>query len=261
MMRFLPITAAAMLLVPAAGNAQESDAETDPAGSRELIRQWVQTERIISEEKTAWQVEKQQMQELLGIYLKELALLDEELKQAGASAEFVDENREKWESGLAGYREARELLRDTMTRLLPRMRKLALRFPKPLQEELETELGLCNAPGALDEPRDVLKSIIAVLNAASRFNRTVTLVKETRSVSDQKKITVNVIYLGLCRAYYAADSGETAGTGSPAGEGWSWSQVPGIAQDVRSMIAVYQKAAQPQIIELPVQLQTGKPSP
>ena len=73
-----------MLLAMVASHAQESDLTADPESSRELIRQWVQTERIISEEKSAWQVEKQQMQELLGIYQQELKLLDEELNQAGS---------------------------------------------------------------------------------------------------------------------------------------------------------------------------------
>ena len=44
----------------------------DPAASREMIRQWVQTERILSEEKTSWQVEKKRMQDLLDLYQKEL---------------------------------------------------------------------------------------------------------------------------------------------------------------------------------------------
>ena len=90
----------AMLLTMVASHAQEGDLAAEPVSSRELIRQWVQTERIISEEKSAWHVEKQQMQELLGIYQKELKLLEEELGQAGSSAELIDENKEKLEASL-----------------------------------------------------------------------------------------------------------------------------------------------------------------
>ena len=138
------------------------------------------------------------------------------------------------------------------------MRKLVTRFPQPLQEELTTEINVLDGSNALDEPRDVLKSIIAVLNTASRFNRTVTLVEETRAVSDEKKITVKVLYLGLCRAYFTSGSGETAGVGSPTSEGWSWAQRPEIADEVLRIMAVHQKSSQPQIISLPVQLQTGE---
>ena len=64
-----------------------------------------------------------------------------------------------------------------------------------------------------------LSPIIAILNAAGSFNRTLTLAEETRTLANEKKITVSVLYLGLCRAYYAADIGPLAGTGVPAATG------------------------------------------
>ena len=70
--------------------------------------------------------------------------------------------------------------------------------------------------------------------------------------------TVKVLYLGLCRAYFTSGSGETAGVGSPTSEGWSWAQRPEIADEVLRIMAVHQKSSQPQIISLPVQLQTGE---
>ena len=49
------------------------------------------------------------MQELLEIYQQELKLLNEELNVAGGSADLIDENREKLDSGLAQYREAKQI--------------------------------------------------------------------------------------------------------------------------------------------------------
>ena len=116
---------------------QETDdavQEIGPSHSRELIKQWVQTERLISEEETSWQVERQQMQDLLEIYQQELKLINEELNVAGSSADLIDENKEKLESGLAQYREAKRMLRSSMASLVPRMQKLVGRFPAPLVE-------------------------------------------------------------------------------------------------------------------------------
>lgn len=255
---FLNIVAFALIAV-AEVRGQGSEQEHDIAGSRELIRQWVQTERLISEEKTAWQIEKQQMSDLLNIYQKEMKLLDEELSVAGASAELVDENKEKLEAGLVQYREARQMLREAMGRLLPRIKKLVKRFPDPLLEELDADLDFLNSPEALESPRDVLKSMIAVLNAAGRFNRTLTLADETRTLANGKRISVNVIYLGLSRAYFTAETGALAGFGMPSDtEGWSWAEAEGIAEQVRKTIRVYLKSEQPQLIDLPVQLQSGE---
>lgn len=265
------MTLLAVITCHAQEQNNKAEQEVNPSNSRELIRQWVQTERIISEEKTTWQVEKQQMQDLLEIYQQELKLLNEELNLAGSSADLIDENKEKLESGLAQYREAKQILRSSMASLVPRMQKLVGRFPAPLVEELGSDIDLIRSPQALDKPRDVLKSIIAILNAAGSFNRTLTHAEETRTLANGKKITVSVLYLGLCRAYYAADVGPLAGTGVPAATaatadtaataaagGWLWTEDGGIADQVRRTIAVHKKSAQPQLVELPVQLQTGE---
>ena len=261
----------AVMVCHAQQKTDDAVQEIGPSNSRELIKQWVQTERLISEEKTSWQVEKQQMQDLLEIYKKELKLINEELNVAGSSADLIDENKEKLESGLAQYREAKQILRSSMASLVPRMQKLVGRFPAPLVAELDSDIDLIRSPEALDKPRDVLKSIIAILNAAGSFNRTLTLAEETRILANGKKITVSVLYLGLCRAYYAADVGPLAGTGVPAATGatgatgdtaaaggWLWAEDGDIADQVRRTIAVHKKSAQPQLVELPVQLQTGE---
>ena len=262
------MTLLAVITCHAQEQNNKAEQEVNPSNSRVLIRQWVQTERIISEEKTTWQVEKQQMQDLLEIYQQELKLLNEELNVAGSSADLIDENKEKLESGLAQYREAKQILRSSMASLVPRMQKLVGRFPAPLVAELDSDIDLIRSPEALDKPRDVLKSIIAILNAAGSFNRTLTLAEETRILANGKKITVSVLYLGLCRAYYAADVGPLAGTGVPAATaatadtaaagGWLWTEDGDIADQVRRTIAVHKKSAQPQLVELPVQLQTGE---
>jgi len=228
--------------------------KVDPTVSRELIRQWVKTERLISEEKSAWKVEKQRMQDLLGLYQKELKLLSEEIADAGSSVDFVDEEKKKYETELKQYREAQQLLRVAMARFLPRMKILMSRFPQPLIGELTTEVDLLSSPEALKKPRDVLKSMIAVLTTTDRFNRSITIAEETRKLPDGKKMTANVIYLGLCRAYYATSSGDTAGIGIPGEDGWTWKSEPGIADDVRRAMAVYQKSEQPQLVKLPVKV-------
>jgi hypothetical protein len=139
------------------------------------------------------------------------------------------------------------------------MQSLSKRLPEPLQEELRVDVEFINTDAALDTPRDILKSIISILNAAGNFNRTITLVEETRSLDNGKKITVNVLYLGLCRAYYAADLGPLAGIGEPSIEGaWSWTENADIADQVRKTIAVFRKSSQPQVVDLPVQLQLGR---
>ena len=54
----------AVMVCHAQQKTNDTEQAVQPSRARELIKQWVQTERLISEEKTSWQVEKQQMQDL-----------------------------------------------------------------------------------------------------------------------------------------------------------------------------------------------------
>lgn len=237
----------------------DEPAAIDPTATRELIRQWVLTERLVSEEKSTWQVEKKQMQELLDLYQKELKLLNEELSKAGGSVGMVDEQKETYQKELKEYRDAQSLMTETLARLLPRVRSLIPRLPHPLQDDIAADTDLLNAPNSLEKPRDVLKSMLAVMAASSRFNRSITVVEETRTTTGGVKRIVDVVYLGLARAYYASESGDTAGIGIPGKDGWQWQPKPELAKDVRRTIAVYRKESQPQLIKLPISL-TDEPS-
>ena len=247
------------LLLASCLSAQETPppevpTQIDPTATRELIRQWVQTERLISEEKTAWQVERNRMQELLDIYHKELKLLNEEIDQAGSSTELVDERKQTYEKELKEYRDAQRLLSDAIARHLPRVRKLLTQLPEPLQQKLDADIELLLAKDALEKPRDVLKSMLAVMAECGRFNRSITVVEETRELPSGKKMTVDVIYLGLAQAFYAAEQGDTAGVGRPSKTGWQWQEQPKLAKDIRATLAVESKERPPQLISLPIQI-------
>ncbi len=234
--------------------AQGKKDTLDPAAKRELIKQWVQTERLITEEKNTWKVEKQRMQDLLNIYQKELTLLNEEIEKAGASAELADDRKGELESELKAYRDAQRLLIDSLTNMLPRTRNLIKRLPDPLQKELSTDIDLLSSPDAMEKPRDVLKSILNVLTSAGRFNRSVTVAEQTRELGSGEKMTLNVLYLGLARAYFASSAGDTSGIVTLGEDGWNWQDKPELADDIRRAIAVYKKDQQPQLIQLPVGL-------
>ena len=236
-------------------------AQIDPTVVRELIKQWVQTERLISEEKTTWQVDKKRMQELLDLYQKELKLLNEEIAQAGSSAEMVDERKQTYEKELKEYRDAQRLLSDAMARLLPRVLQLLTQLPEPLRQKLEADIELLQSKDALKKPRDVLKSMLAIMAESGRFNRSITVAEETRELPSGKKMTVDVIYLGLAQAFYTTEQGDTAGVGRPSQTGWQWQEQPKLAKDIRSALAVERKDSPPQLISLPIQLSDASTTP
>ncbi len=239
--------------------------------ARAMIRQWVKTERLISEEKMQWNVDQSHMRELLKVYQTELKLLTEELKKAGEVAQDVDRRREQAKKDIAAHREARQELKNALSRQLPRMLRILPLLPPPLQKEIAENAEVLYRKDAMEKPRDVLKSMLAILTSAARFNRTITVVEETRLMKGGKKRLVQVMYLGLARAYYAAASGDIAGIGIPqasnqpsnqsdlATNHWRWESRPELASRIRQAIAIYNKDKQPQLIQLPVSIHAPIP--
>lgn len=225
----------------------------DPSASRELIRKWVESERIVSAEAAAWKTEKQSMQDLLNIFQKELTLLDEELAAAGASVDNVDLDKENYTTSIRGFSNAQKALDQYLTALVPRLQRLITFFPEPLMDEIVNDVkGLEGAKTT----RERLKAVIAVLNAAEKFNRSIHVSEETRAMADGRQMQVDVIYLGLCRAYYCTRAGSIAGIGTPASKGWQWSENGSVADEVRQVIAIYHALEQPEVVQLPVQILT-----
>ncbi|HCL97787.1 MAG TPA: hypothetical protein DHW77_08490 [Verrucomicrobiales bacterium] len=57
-------TFAFLFFLPCSLIGQSEGTAVDPVETRELIRQWVAAERLVSEEKAAWQVEQKRMQSI-----------------------------------------------------------------------------------------------------------------------------------------------------------------------------------------------------
>jgi hypothetical protein len=214
--------------------------------ARETIRAWLEAEDTISKEKEDWAVEKTTMAELLALHRKELALLDEELSKAGMSASGHDERMKNARAELQRLQTARRKTAAALARQIPRILRLAAVFPKPLRAEANDDLATLEAWKPADEVRDALRALLGTLSKAEAFNRRVTRTRDVRNGRE-----VDVLYLGLARAYYLGAG--TAGLGQPGPDGWTWREEPDIAPPLKHALAVLDKKRPPEILRLPVQ--------
>lgn len=215
---------------------------------RETISKVVEVEMTESREASDWQARKESMDELLGLHRRELALLDEELSKAGASAEQYAAEREKLEGEIAELKHVRGKWREVIQGLRGRVLGLIQRFPKKLAEEVEAQRYALEEWTQDDEPRDAVRAILEVIGAAEQFNRRITRTTEVRDGRE-----VEVIYLGLTRAYYADRSGH-AGIGVLGAEGMRWESRAGIAGEVVKALDQLDRKRPPELVELPLQI-------
>jgi len=215
---------------------------------REAVRGWIEVEDRISAEQSGWQVEKERMGRLLGLYREELALLDEELEKAGSSAGGHEERMESARKELARLRVAQISAAETMATAVPRLLKLAGQFPEPLRAEASEDLASLRAWKVGDAPRDGLRALLGVLSRADAFHRRLTRTREVREGRE-----VEVLYLGLARAYFVGDG--RAGIGVPKAGGWEWTEQPELAGELEKALAMMDQKRAPGVVSLPVQVE------
>jgi hypothetical protein len=215
--------------------------------AREAIRGWMEAEDAISRERADWAAQKATMAELLALHRKELALLDEELSKAGMSAPAHEARMAKSRKAVARLRAARRRAGETVAVAVPRMLRLAGMFPDPLRAEAREDLASLEAWRPGGDPRDALRALLGAVSKAEAFHRRVTRTREVRGGRE-----VEVVYLGLARAYYVG--GGRAGVGVPAPGGWKWTEDPGLEKPLARAIAVLDRKRPPEVVELPVKI-------
>lgn len=241
------LSAALLFLLPVV-LAEETASDAAIVELRATIAKIVDAEVLASKESADWQGRKAQMAALLELQQRELKLLNEELAEAGASAGSFDERKREAEADLAELKEVRRAVKQVVAEAQPRMIALVQSMPEPLLKEMELERISLESWTAEDEARGGLQAILGIVAKAEQFNRRI-----TRSVEERDGREVQVIYLGLARAYYADRSGN-AGLGDPGPDGWKWQSKPEIAGEVRSALDQLDRKRPPEVVELPVQI-------
>ncbi|GAA5480905.1 hypothetical protein Hsar01_00109 [Haloferula sargassicola] len=216
---------------------------------RETIAQIVDVKSQVSAERSGWETRKAEMNELLGLHRRELELLNEELEKSGTSTGDYDARKTEAEQEIAKLKAARRTAGEAVARNRERALALAAMFPKPLAKEAEVERLALEGWKPGDEPRDGLQAILGLVTKAEQFNRRVNRASEVRDGRE-----VEVLYLGLARAYYADRSGN-AGIGVPAEGGWKWEGRPELAGEIVKAFDELDRKRPPELVELPVKIQ------
>jgi hypothetical protein len=227
--------------------ADEPDASV--AALRETISRIVDTQTLESKERTDWEARKAEFAALLELHRREIELLDEELEKAGQSAPGHGESSDAMKAEIESLKEIRRLAKEAVARNVPRTVALSARLPDPLRKDCETEIASLRVWNPADEPREALQSILSVLAKAQQFDR-----RLTRSTEIRDGREVDVLYLGLARAFYA-DRKEGAGIGQPGADGWTWTVKPEIRGELLSAFDMLDKKRPPAMVRLPLAIQ------
>lgn len=247
----LTVTSLALVMGSLIGGSlvgDEPEADAQVIELRETISKTVDVKVIASQELTKWKIAQASMNQLLELHREELRLLENELKTGGLSAEGHDQRTEDLNYKISELKKAREEMDSAVTRNKSRVQAIAKSFPEPLRDDLSPELITLKRWQSGDEPRDGLQAILGILSKAEQFNRRITRDKQVRN-----KREVEVIYLGLGRAFYV-DKMSNGGVGEPARDGWVWTANERIADQIQMALDELDKKRPPEAVKLPIKL-------
>ncbi len=224
---------------------------------RTKIEKWVETQQLISQEKSEWNVDRESLKatkKLLEQEKKALALEVAELEESNTA---TDEERRDLLLERGEFQRASRSLEERIRALEEQVLAIVPQLPEPLQQRLELlVVQIPEDPQSTKVPLGQrLMNVLGVLAQAEKWNSTATFIGETRSVGGDEKVQVRTLYWGLGQAFYVDAQGRTAGIGHPGASGWEFTSDPDLVDDARLLLDIYEgNVDNIQFVDLPVEI-------
>jgi FtsZ-binding cell division protein ZapB len=254
----------ALLLLSVIG-AREGRAEAGAGGQapavetvRSTLARWVETQKILSRERSDWQVGKELLEQRIALIQGEIGALEERTRQVREGAGETDRRQSEVVARNASLRDAAAALHEMIGGLEAKTRRLLVALPDVLKERvapLSQRLPAAQGQASQTSLSERFQNAVGVLNEINKFNRDVTVTSEIRRLPDGTSAEVRALYLGLGQGYYVSPRGDLAGVGLPAPEGWQWSPANELAPEISEAIAILENRAVPAFVPLPVSIQ------
>jgi hypothetical protein len=218
----------------------------------ELIT-WVDTQKAIAETKADWSSEKEIVLDLISLLKQEKDKLTDSIEKLDESSDATDKLRTELNADKEKLLASNEALEAVVPNLEAKTRELLTKLPDPLLQEIDPlvlRLPEADKPSRLPISQRLL-TVVGILNKIDKFNTGITITSEIRSIGENS-VEVKTLYYGLAGAYFASETADYAGIGSPAAGGWTWTENAEISTDIVNLIKTYEGAREASFVSLPV---------
>jgi len=224
--------------------------------TRSALNKWVETEQLISEERSDWKVEQSILSDTVALLTDELARLEGALEDLDASATAADEERTQLAAEKESLNAASSVVKASIGALESQTREIVRSLPDPLTERIKPLIRRLpeNSNKTALSLGERVQNVVGILSQADKFNATLTETSESREISEGKVVEVRTLYWGLAMAYYVDSSGDYAGIGVPAADGWEWPRIEGAGPAIKALMDVYSGSGDIEFVEVPAQI-------
>lgn len=220
------------------------------------LTKWIETQQIISHERNDWQQGREILVSRLELVQREVALLEEKIKQAEASVAEADKKRAELVAENDLLKADGSNLAVSVGEMESRILRLVRQLPEPMQGKLSplTQRVPADTAESRVSVAERFQNVLGILNEVNKQNGEITVSYEVRELANGRPSEVRALYVGLAQGYYVSASGE-AGVGTPTADGWAWKPSAILAKDVLNALEILQGKQTPAFVPLPVRIQ------
>ncbi len=234
----------------------EDDMGQKIENTRTIIEKWVETQRIISQEKKDFEIAKEMLNERIELVEREIESLKGKIGEAEENIAEADKKRAEMLDENEKLKEASSSLNDVLATLEGRTKELLASLPEPIKNRVKPlSQRLPEEPEKTElSTSERFQNVVGILNEVDKFNQEISVTSEVRTLEDGSSVEVASLYVGLGQAYYASANGEVAGLGLAAPGEWDWQSANEAAEQISKAISILKNESVASFVQLPVQV-------
>ena len=241
-----------MIILVLSGAAFGAQAE-ELDQTKEALSKWVETRKLISEEKQKWELEREILGDRIDLVRNERDTLNSKIHETQSLITDADKKREDLVKEKDELKNASATLVNRIFTLERDVLALLPTLPEPVQERIkalsqripkteESDLSLSER----------YQNVIGIINELNKGAGEITVVSEVKKLSDGSNAEVQTMYIGYAAGYSCNNNGDVAFIGTPTSKGWKWEQDNSIAQTVADSISILKNEKVAAFMPLPV---------
>ncbi len=248
-MKFIQRLISAALLIACVPIAKAADSAVQQVD--QLATQWTTLQRQQDVLLSSWRSEKPVLEQQLDLLERESKSLSEVFEQSSKQQGQVEQRRLELLQQQTTLEQEQAATAASLGRITAALHALHSQLPPPLVTAWDKELG------KLDQPErsasDKLQLALVLLGQLADFQQKVTVNETVMKLPDGQEHLVKQVYLGLGQGWYVSADLKHAAVGSPAVDGWHWTDTDEAAAITR-VISIVERKQSPALVSLPARL-------
>lgn len=246
-----------MILLLAGGPLVAEDTATSLSTLEGLVNTWARLRTEIASEKREWAQQQKFLLAERDLLRGEVDRLSEEISRFREFSNTEEQEREALLQQRQSLSATLVKLEPILTGLESRIRSQSAQVLSAMQSDFASIVaGFPKVDADTNTSRvvDRMQSLASTLVFLEELHPQLHLGREVLEDGEDSRREMDVLYIGLARAFAVAMSNDWAAVGVPGRSGWIWDARPELASTIRSAIEITRQRRSSEFLELPFAL-------